>query len=751
MNDYEVEIYGHAGAGKTILLASLYNALSNMRESGKEEISNLYQSAELADKTRDLIAFNKFPGPTEKTDNPVQFLTFRLTVKGKPINLRISAHAGEEHRDKETKAIREEVADKSKKLLVVVVNPFLHNADLAWKAFRNLIAVLLQDEQLLSFQEACYAASYILFQVTEESLDDNYLKHVGVEATFQPLEGVRLKYDHHEPDIEKRFTLDNASDEATQSLEKLKELVTRIVQGEQGDRDRLINLVKGLENSMVVLSHIDLVDLLPCIEQADFDYVCNVLFNWEPNRSYRQQLLAHNIRLKIGSHHKEDIFPVQVLINSAQQFYRNVRSFAIEAKFKPLPDRATDGKFKPLPDRAILKWPVILFMVAVLLVTGICLYRLSVPTIPVEPEPKKIGIEERIIDHPYDEVTRLAIRTAIWQMIVHNENKDNQQLRIALFLDLVSQEKKRQLQLLADEYLAKDAEKDMMAFTSSLAELVDTYQSFDEAKVGKTSFFTFVNSLADDLLNEENSAKSLKGIDKDVDKFLKDLDTFSNSQKDAKSTVENAKSKLAEAEKLPAKNAQRAEKVNNAKKELENANKSLSVFDKTLTSKEENVRIALWKVVSQSLPEKDILKAVAEASEENEPQKLLRSYIDDVLLTQLKLDKLNKTELKELGSVFVEFAFAPELGSYPPYGVKKLEAWLADKNIAESMSRLIDSELETLIDKDWNKVLGYLSDTIDLNSMEKEKQEILKRSIILQWIMAFNADEIRQLYLAMVW
>jgi len=331
--DYEVEIYGPPGAGKTLLLAALYQ---NLPQNGAPEISK-----ELGQLHQRLVQDLKLPGRTELGVHS-EWLTFQLSEPSmpQPIQVQVTAHAGEELEQRRREEIKQEFQDNcSQKLLVVVVNPFLHHADLAWKAFRNLIAVL-QSKLGLPIKEACYAAANILFQVSRENFIPAPLTP-QIEELFNSIQCAQLEYNHYEPNLEKAFTLNNAvqNDQAYQQFNtNFQRVVTGIVEARQPIRDRLRGLMTGLDNSMVILSHADLMDLLPALKWDDFDDVFNLIFD-TPNRNYRRQLLAHNIRLAINPIPEagEDqtmyyVYPAQVLSRSAKQFYENIKSFAIEAK-----------------------------------------------------------------------------------------------------------------------------------------------------------------------------------------------------------------------------------------------------------------------------------------------------------------------------------------------------------------------------------------------------------------------------------
>jgi energy-coupling factor transporter ATP-binding protein EcfA2 len=330
--DYEVEIYGPPGAGKTILLAALYRIFPQPDGTGIEI------SAELENRYERLIGEYQFPGRTQLDGSPER-LTFELSAEDilQPFQVQVTAHAGEELTQRAINDIQQEFVERQK-LLVVVVNPFLHHRDLAWKAFRNLVAVL-QNRLELSLKEACYAAADILFQVSREGFIPRPLRP-QVEAVFTRLEEAKLEYDHYEPNLEQRFRLTHVPDEAKVLFyNELKPIVTGIVDAHRTDRDRLRNLMAGLDNSMLVLSHADLMDLLSSIRVDDFDDLFNSIFN-TPNRNYRRQLLAHNIRLAIRAQLDKPqegqlgyyVYPAAVLKKSAQQFYQNLKSFAIEAK-----------------------------------------------------------------------------------------------------------------------------------------------------------------------------------------------------------------------------------------------------------------------------------------------------------------------------------------------------------------------------------------------------------------------------------
>ncbi|MEK8015906.1 MAG: ATP-binding protein [Candidatus Parabeggiatoa sp.] len=341
---YHVEIYGHAGAGKTILLAALHNIFP------KPDGKVLIISNELENRFK-LLAQHEFPGRTELGMSEYLVLELQLGRRLPPIELHITAHAGEVHTldDSATENIKKEFLDNGKeKLLVVVVNPFLHNLDLAWKAFCNLVAVLQKkSRQGFSIKEACYAAAEILFHLSREQFQKYGL---NMEDTLAGIEDAVLIYDCDASSLEERFKFSNVSnDNAKVDFdEEFKKTIASIFNAHKGDRDRLITLMDGLDNSMLILSHADLANKLSSISVDDFDEVFNLIFN-TPNRNYRRQLLAGNLSLDIRSQEEEqvniNIRPVDLLDKSAKQFYENIKSFAIEAKTgKSLPIQANTGK-----------------------------------------------------------------------------------------------------------------------------------------------------------------------------------------------------------------------------------------------------------------------------------------------------------------------------------------------------------------------------------------------------------------------
>lgn len=257
----------------------------------------------------------------------------------------IKAHAGEDHvpQTNETyqdvvNRIKAQFIDNDNKLLVIVVNPFWHDLDLAWKAFRNLVAYLQNSlsqqvagqQQPLAIKDACYAAANILFHLPQKDFERYF---ININPLFQNLAEAQLIYDTQATEPEQSFRWKNCTDvnAAAKFNRDFKSALGRIVDSHQGDRVLLQNLMRGLENSMLVLSHVDLATQLKSIEIQDFDKVINLIFA-NPNSSYRRQLLAKNFTLHVGyaENGEIEIRPSELLTETASQFYENIKSFAIE-------------------------------------------------------------------------------------------------------------------------------------------------------------------------------------------------------------------------------------------------------------------------------------------------------------------------------------------------------------------------------------------------------------------------------------
>ncbi|RKZ92313.1 MAG: hypothetical protein DRR19_04620 [Candidatus Parabeggiatoa sp. nov. 1] len=344
--EYHVEIYGHAGAGKTILLAALHNIFP------QPDGQVVKISKELERRFR-LLAQLEFPGRSEQGNSESFFLNWQAGRRLPPVQLQITAHAGEEHtqHDDATQKIKKAFLDNGNdKLLVVVVNPFLHHVELAWKAFRNLVAVLQKTPTPgFSIKEACYTAAQVLFHLSREQFHKYGL---NMKDTLARIEDAVLTYDCDASSLEQRFKLTCVSNDNANAKvdfdEEFNGTIARIFNAHGGDRGRLITLMDGLDNSMLILSHADFANKLSSISVDDFDDVFNLIFN-TPNCNYRRQLLAGNLSLDIRSQGEQvNVRPVKLLDKSARQFYQNIKSFAFEAKTgKSLPVKANTGKSLP--------------------------------------------------------------------------------------------------------------------------------------------------------------------------------------------------------------------------------------------------------------------------------------------------------------------------------------------------------------------------------------------------------------------
>jgi hypothetical protein len=351
---YEVELYGNTGAGKTVLLTALYNFV--LKPDNNVADSNAQNFSQNLDQQRQRLLQHE---DVERTDKGiVENLSFQFTFQRggikeeiiESIDVLVKAHAGEDHvpQTNETyqdvvNRIKAQFIDNDNKLLVIVVNPFWHDIDLAWKAFRNLVAYLQEqlsgkEGQPLAIKDACYVAANILFHLPQ---DDFARYFINLNQLFQNLAEAQLIYDIQTTESEQSFRWKNCTDAnaAAKFNRDFKSAIGRIVDSHQGDRVLLQNLMRGLENSMLVLSHVDLATQLKSIDIQDFDKVINLIFA-NPNRSYRRQLLAKNFTLHVGyaENGEIEIRPSELLTETASQFYENIKSFAIEPEIaKPLP------------------------------------------------------------------------------------------------------------------------------------------------------------------------------------------------------------------------------------------------------------------------------------------------------------------------------------------------------------------------------------------------------------------------------
>ena len=306
--DIDVEIWGPPGSGKTVLLASLYETFDHLRE-----LDGFTMSRELQDVHRQLLEDQSTPitRPSAErravgglqgeqmsvTLSPGEHRGEATTAAGRRV--RLVSHAGEDLRTGATIDAAAWAAGRDGKVVIACFNPFLLDADLAWKGIRHLTAVLQGPGLGYPLQQAVTEAVYALLHVDADVL----LRRAKLRNLLPFFERTVITYDAGQPDPDRRFdwgqTDPGARQQLTDELQKFVHEQVRLAAP-------LVNVVRrglrSLRHVVVVLTHVDVVDaLLPSITFADFERVFSDLFAGRPLRQANQQVLARLFHIEVST------------------------------------------------------------------------------------------------------------------------------------------------------------------------------------------------------------------------------------------------------------------------------------------------------------------------------------------------------------------------------------------------------------------------------------------------------------------
>ncbi len=306
----DVEIWGPPGSGKTVLLASLYETFDHLRE-----LDAFTMSRELQDVHRQLLEDQSTPitrpaaerravGGLQGEQMGVTLpLAARPAADGSPgpggRRVRIVSHAGEDLRTGATIDAAAWAAGRAGKVVVACFNPFLLDAEFAWKGLRHLIAVLQGPSIGYPLQQAVTEAVYALMHVDADAV----LKRGKLRNLLPFFQQTTLTYDPGQPDPDLRFDWGQTDPVLRQQLT---DELRRFIHEQVRLAAPLVNVVRRglrqLDHAVVVLTHVDLVDaLLPSITFADFERVFDDLFAGRPNRLAHQQVLARLFHIEVST------------------------------------------------------------------------------------------------------------------------------------------------------------------------------------------------------------------------------------------------------------------------------------------------------------------------------------------------------------------------------------------------------------------------------------------------------------------
>jgi hypothetical protein len=357
MNTFDVELWGHGGAGKTVLLTALYQHFPGRHD---PRFNNIYASEqflkqvtelEVRRKTKPTKPRNPRAAPKSGTvahnspTNEVELLSFHFEhAPGNVVRIGFTTFAGEElltNGAVDEEAFYERFKDPTK-LLVAVVNPFLADKELAWKTFRNMIATLQHLSKTLSFQDAFYLAARTLLHAEQTGIDEDHSDVARLLA--DSWNSIKISYDHSVPALDERFVWTQEGKAIPpKSLEEHERVLNDLTDEWVGRALRLNDLLKGcvsrLPNGIVVLTHLDLLDLLPSVTCADLDNVFGQMFKNKHNRLVSQQVKGPFVS-SIADGKQIKLYKTSA--NETTEFFNSVMSLVQSGNWIPV-TRRSDG------------------------------------------------------------------------------------------------------------------------------------------------------------------------------------------------------------------------------------------------------------------------------------------------------------------------------------------------------------------------------------------------------------------------
>ncbi|TIX46603.1 MAG: hypothetical protein E5W81_04245 [Mesorhizobium sp.] len=287
MGQLDVELYGTSGSGKTLLLTSIYKYLNRTDRTIDATEAIVVQYKRIEERK-----------PLEPTGLSQEE---SLTIKDPRRTIRLISHPGEAllpNGALNPQPLMDRFRGSPERIFVAVLNPFLCDERAAWTAIRAMIATLQSSQGLgLDFEAALGMAFSALFHVEKRPLFDMSPQL----ATLVPANSkIAITYNHQIPELEDRFTWSGGDEDVIADIsEELKRVVEEVVAKTKPQRDTVTAVLRTVPNGMVVLTHIDLEELMPAIDSADFDVIFDSLFANNPNRRISQQMLASMIKSEV--------------------------------------------------------------------------------------------------------------------------------------------------------------------------------------------------------------------------------------------------------------------------------------------------------------------------------------------------------------------------------------------------------------------------------------------------------------------
>ena len=287
---YYIDLYGPPGAGKTVTLASWYETLPAAQRLSFEVSKGILEQRER------ILRRDSDPTPPEADESVT--LTWKSPAGAAKFQIR--SHAGESTMEDGGSVHAERFRDRfidGKRLLVVALNPFTCDEQLAMLGMRSLVSHLQAREDMV-LPTAFRVAARALLSVSAGELSKDY-PEVEELLDSPDLAGACIKHDATGGGH--TFRWDGiARPELADALDlALQELVRRVVSQSKPFRDQMSEAARRLTNCVVLLTHVDLLQMMPGVHRHDFDPVFDTMFHDTPDLRERQKLFQASLELRI--------------------------------------------------------------------------------------------------------------------------------------------------------------------------------------------------------------------------------------------------------------------------------------------------------------------------------------------------------------------------------------------------------------------------------------------------------------------
>ncbi|HWE01837.1 MAG TPA: hypothetical protein VG326_05455 [Tepidisphaeraceae bacterium] len=286
----QVEIWGPPGNGKSVLLVSIVETLRSL-----DQFIDYTMSPHLHTVRNDLIdgletKFSQPDAELKQQKKEGEEISVMIPMgDGNSRKVRIVSRAGEDlYTSTRGIDVPKFTEGRKGKVLVVCLNPFKIDSEMAWKGLNQLIAALQTTG--LDLPSAFESAVWTLFQVRPEVIANR----PNLKRLLSAWSNSEISYEPAQSDPAKRFVWKGINQGSKDELcNEMRQLIDRSIslQGPLVDVVRLA--LRRIENSVVVLTHVDLIDaVLPSITFTDLERVYNYLFKERPERMVSQQAVA---------------------------------------------------------------------------------------------------------------------------------------------------------------------------------------------------------------------------------------------------------------------------------------------------------------------------------------------------------------------------------------------------------------------------------------------------------------------------